>query len=111
MAANNKLEPVQRHTFNTAGLTGTYAVVSAGGFPVDLAIYKLYNSSTSDVDVSYDGSTDHDVLPAGATLIIDVQANKEGDRAAWPAGREMFVKGSAAPGTLYESGYSIKRSS
>lgn len=109
MAATNKLEPVERHTFNCAGLTASYAVVSAGGFASDLAIYKLYNASSSDVDVSYDGTTDNDVLPAGGTLVLDVQANKEGDRAAWPKGREMFVKGSASTGLLYESGYSIKR--
>jgi hypothetical protein len=110
MAANNKLEPVARNTFNCASLTGSYAVVSSGGFSVDLAIYKLYNGGSNDIDISYNGVVDHDIIPAGGTLVLDVQANKEGDRAAWPAGREMFVKGTASAGTLYEIGYSTRRS-
>lgn len=109
MAATNKLEPVQRQTFNCAGLTGSYAIVNAGGFGVDLAILKMYNGSLQDIDLSYDGSTDHDVIPAGGTFVLDIQANKEGDRAAWPAGREVFVKGTASAGTLYIVGYSVKR--
>jgi len=109
MSAKNKIEPVERHTFNCAGLGGAYTVVSAGGFVVDLAVYKIYNGSSSDVDLSYDGSTDQDIIPAGGTFVLDVQANKEGDRAAWPAGREMFVKGTPSAGTLYEIGYTIKR--
>ena len=84
-------------------------MVSSGGFDTDLAIYKLYNSSSNDIDVSYDGSTDNDIIPAGGTLIMDIQANKEGDRAAWPASRELFVKGTASAGTLYETGYTIRR--
>ena len=110
MAATNKLEYTVRHTFNTASLTGSYAVVNSGGFGIDLAIYKMYNSSARDIDISYDGVNDHDIIPAGGTFVLDVQANKEGDRASWPAGRELYVKGSASAGTLYEIGYSIKRS-
>ncbi len=109
MASTNKLVPNTRHTFNTASLTGSYQVVSAGGFSVDMAVYKLYNSSTNDIDISYDGIRDQDILPSGGTLILDVQANKEGERAAWPAGREMFVRGTASAGTIYEIGYSIRR--
>ena len=111
MASTNKIEPNVRHTFNAASLTGTYQLVSAGGFSFDLAVYKMYNGGTTDIDISYDGVMDHDVAPAGGTFILDVQANKEGDKAAWPAGRETWVKGSAGAGTLYETGYSIKRAS
>lgn len=92
-------------------MLGTYQVVSAGGFDFDLAVYKVYNGSLLDVDISYDGVNDHDIIPAGGTFVLDVQANKEGDKAAWPKGRELHVKGSASPGLLYEIGYSIKRSS
>lgn len=109
MAAKNSIQPVERHEFNCLLLTGSYQVVSSGGFSKDLAVYKLYNGSSSDIDVSYDGVTDHDIIPAGGTFVLDVQANSEGARAAWPAGREMFVKGTASGGSLYETGYSISR--
>jgi len=109
MAAKNRADPVERHTFNCALLNASYQVVSSGGFAKDLAVYKLYNGSLQDIDISFDGATDHDVIPAGGTFIFDIQANKEGNRAAWPAGRELFVKGTASAGTLYESGYTISR--
>lgn len=111
MAARNSLQPTTLHSFDTSTLTGSYQVVQAGGFEVDLAIYKMYNGGSTDVDISYNGIDDHDVCPAGGTFILDVQANKEGARASWPAGRETWVKGTASSGTLYETGYSIKRAS
>jgi len=109
MAATSRLDPVIRQTFNCAGLTGAYQLVSAGGFDNDLAILKMYNSSTEEIDISYDGSDDHDIIPSGGTFILDVQANKEGLRSAWPKGRETFVKGTASAGTLFITGYTIKR--
>ncbi len=109
MAAKNKLQATTMHTFNCASLTGSYQVLSSGGFEVDLAVYKVYNSGSEDVTISYNNIDDQDVIPAGGTFVLDIQANKEGDRAAWPVGRETFVKGTASAGTLYEIGYSIKR--
>ena len=108
MAAKNRLDPTVRNTFNCALLNGSYQALGVG-FASDLAIYKVYNSSANDVDVSFDGIDDHDVIPGNGTFILDVQANKEGDRAAWPAGRVMYVKGTAAAGTIYEMGYTLKR--
>lgn len=109
MAATSRLDPVIMQTFNCAGLTGSYQLVSAGGFEHDLAIFKMYNSSTEDINISYDGTNDHDIIPSGGTFILDVQANKEGTRIAWPKGRETFVKGTASAGTLFITGYTIKR--
>lgn len=111
MSSTNKIEPNVRHTFDTATLTGSYQLVTSGGFDFDLAVYKMYNGGSTNVDISYNGIDDHDVCPAGGTFILDVQANKEGARASWPAGRETWVKGTASSGTLYETGYSIKRAS
>ena len=111
MASTNKIEPNIMHTFNSASLTGSYQLVLSGGFAFDLAVYKAYNGGNTDVTVSYDGVNDHDVIPAGGTFILDVQANKEGDKAAWPKGRETWFKGTAGIGTIYETGYSIKRAS
>tara|TARA_R110000868_G_C10792507_1_gene756429 strand:- start:303 stop:635 length:333 start_codon:yes stop_codon:yes gene_type:complete len=109
MSAKSKLDPVTRQTFNCASLTGAYQVVSAGGFSNDLAIFKAYNSSSNDIDISYNDTDDQDIIPSGGTFILDIQANKEGERCAWPKGREVFVKGTASAGTLYLTGYTIKR--
>ena len=109
MAAKNKLDAVVRNTFNCASLTGSYQAINPGGFSNDLAIYKMYNGGSLTVDISFNGIDDHDFIPSGGTFILDIQANKEGDRAAWPAGRETFVKGTANAGIIYETGYTIKR--
>lgn len=109
MAATSRLDPVIMQTFNCAGLTGSYQLVSAGGFDNDLAILKMYNSSTEEVDISYNGTDDHDIIPPGGTFILDITSNKEGQRIAWPKGRETFVKGTASAGLLYITGYTIKR--
>ena len=111
MASTTKIEPNVRHSFDTATLTGSYQKVLAGGFVFDLAVYKMYNGGSTDVDISYNGTDDHDICPAGGTFILDIQANKEGDKAAWPVGRETWVKGTASVGALIETGYSIKRAS
>lgn len=108
MAARNRPEPVAAHTFDTSGLSGSFQVVSAGGFSVDLVIYKIYNNGTTLVEISYDGSTVHDVIPPKGAFIYDVMANKEGSRAAWPAGRELSVRGTAGTGDLYEIGYTLR---
>ena len=109
MSSTNKIEPTELHTFDCSTLSGTFQVIELGGFDYDLAVYKVYNGSSSDILVSYNGVDTKDVFPAGSTLVLDVQANKEGHKAAWPAGRETWVKGSPTVGNLYETGYSIKK--
>lgn len=109
MSATNKLQPIERLTFNTASLSGSYQTMSASGFADDIVIFQMYNSSSNDVDVSFDGSTDHNIIPAGGLLILDVQANKEGLRAALRKGQEVWLKGTAGVGTCYAMGWSLKR--
>lgn len=58
-----------------AALTGSFQAVFASGFENPVKIFKMFNGSGVDVDVSYDGVNVHDVLPAGGTLIVDLQAN------------------------------------
>lgn len=110
MSAKSKIDPVKMQTFNCASLTASFQVVFAGGFSTDLAVFKMYNSGTTDVTLSYNGVDDQDMIPSGGSFILDIQANKEGERCAWPKGREVFVKGTAAAGTIYVTGYTIKRS-
>jgi len=109
MSATNKLQPVPRLTFNTASLTGSYQTMAEAGFEDDIVIFQMYNSSSNDVDVSFDGSEDHNIIPAGGLLIIDIQANKEGVRAAVRKGQQVWLKGTAGAGTCYAMGWSLKR--
>lgn len=62
-------------SFDLGNLTGSFAAMNPGGFAEDIKILKIYNGSQTGVDISFDGVTKHDFWPAGATLIIDFQAN------------------------------------
>jgi hypothetical protein len=67
----------------TGVLSGSYQamnIISGSpnivGFQDPIKILKIYNNSTTvGIIVSYDGVTDQDYFPPGATQIIDLQTN------------------------------------
>ena len=102
---------IPRAVFNTASLTGSYQALNGTGFGDDIKILKIYNAGTLGIDISYDGTTDHDYFPAGATQIIDLQAN-HADNSAYSSGtlngrkgQVIYGKGKAGTGNLYIIGY------
>ena len=102
---------ITRADFNSASLTGSYASLNTTGFSDDIKVLKIYNASNTLFDISYDGITAHDVFPAGATIIMDLQAN-HADNSAYGAGtlggrkgQIIFGKGTAGVGTLYIIGF------
>jgi hypothetical protein len=65
-------------------------------------IIKMVNQSDEDVTVSVDGTTDHDVCPAGGFWLYDCAANKQaGPTMAAPVGRQYYVNGTAGTGNIY----------
>lgn len=111
MAELSSFQCIPRAVFNTASLTGSYVSLNGSGFGDDIKILKIYNAGTLGIDISYDGVTDHDYFPAGATLIIDLQSNHS-DNSAYGAGtlngrkgQIIFGKGTAGVGNLYIIGY------
>ena len=103
MASKRIITPVTRIVVDCSTLSGSYAL--AGKFSFPLVVLKYYNGSSSDVDISIDGTNDHDIAPAGSGFILDVQANREDDILMWPANRPIYVKGSPSSGNLYFVGY------
>ena len=104
------LQAIPLTTYDTSGLSGTYAAMNGSGTEECLKILKMYNASDEDVTISYDGSVDHDYLQAGGTLILDIQTNNDvtsngGGR--WCIGKSqiLYGKGSAGTGNLYIVGY------
>jgi hypothetical protein len=108
MAADlSSFQFIPRAVFNTATITGTYQALNGTGFGDDIKILKIYNAGTQGIDISYDGVTDHDFYPSGATIIIDLQTN-HADNSAYGAGtlygrkgQVIFGKGTAGTGNLY----------
>jgi hypothetical protein len=83
---------ITRTKYNIAGLSGSYQVINGTGFSDDIKIFKIYNGGTVDVDISYDGVTDHDIAPGVSTFILDCQAN-HADNSAYGAGTKYFRNG------------------
>ena len=116
----SRFQCIEMAVYNTAGLTGTfagmnlaanYAIYAGNGFQYDIKVFKIFNASNTGITVSYDGVTRHDFWPAGATLIIDLQAN-HADNSAYGAGtlyggagQIVYGSGAAGAGNLYISGY------
>lgn len=110
MGDKNVLEPIPRASFDTANLTGSYQAIDASGFDSPVVVVKMYNGGSVGVDVSWDGSTDHDFMPSGATLILDISANKnkENQKLAGEKGQIIYLKGSAGTGLYYLSAWRIR---
>lgn len=90
-----------------------YLIFSGTGFEQSIKIMKIFNGSTANIIVSYDGVTRHEFFPAGATIIIDLETNAAEDSAYGSGtligrkGQVLYglLSGSAGIGDLYIAGY------
>lgn len=64
--------------FDASTLTGSYQAINGSGTGKPLVAFKFYNSSTSLVLISYDGTTDHDFVTPGGSFVFDAQSNARG---------------------------------
>ena len=72
-----------------------------------IRIFKITNDTDVGVTVSYDGgTTDHEYLPAGTFILLDVSSNTIWQaQYALGAGVQVSVKASAGTGDIYLSTY------
>lgn len=73
------------------------------GDPLEVTprIVKFTNNSDGDVLISWDGVTDHEILPAGSFVLLDIASNKQQDNTLYIAkGTQFWVKDSGAAGTV-----------
>lgn len=84
-------------TFNNTYQTLGDALSSPG------VLIKIVNDSTQDIDVSTNGVTDHDFVPANGFTLYDLRTNKGSEfQFAFPKNTQFFVKGAAAgTGNVY----------
>lgn len=67
---------IEAVSFDLTTLTGSFQALNGNGFSDDIKILKIFNpSTTTGIDISFDGVTKHDYWPPGATIIIDFQTN------------------------------------
>ncbi len=102
MAYTQQLLYEVRRSIDSATFTGSYQAL---GIPLAHpgAIVKVCNNSTVLVDISVDGTNDHDVAPANSFWLYDAVSNlPHGTDAIFiPKGRQYYVKGSAGVGLVY----------
>jgi len=101
-----RLFPEELRSIDSATFDGTYKDL---GTPLEFTsrIFKITNNSNVDITVSYDGGdTDHEFVPAGSFLLIDVCSNRVAT-AQFVLSRltQVSVKGAAGAGSVYFSTY------
>ena len=93
---------IERQERDSSTFDNTYQVLGSGIGSPGLVI-KITNNSTVDVDVSTNGTTDHDFVPAGSFTLYDLRANHGiADDFAFSRGTQFYVKGAVAgAGNVY----------
>jgi hypothetical protein len=109
-SVKNKLAFEDLRKVLLSAFTGVYQTF---GVPMahPIRIFKITNNTTVGVTVSYDGGTkDHEYIPAGSFLLIDVTSDRVWDcEFALAEGVQVSFKSDSAPGVgttgLYLSTY------
>src|SRR5271163_2812874 len=63
-------------------------------------IVKFTNNSNADVYISWDGVNDHEIIPTGSFLLLDISSNKEQERQLYiPEGTMFYYRGVSGAGS------------
>lgn len=104
-ALGTKIFPDTIRSIDSATFTGSYQAVGTK-LTYPTRIVKFTNNSTVLVTVSWNGSSDHEVLPAGSFLLLDVSSDRETSGIFEIGANTQFsVKGSSGTGLVYISTY------
>lgn len=107
-AIQNKLAFEALRVEASGSLLGPLTYVNLGApMAHPIRMFKLTSTSSTDVTVSYDGgTTDHEYLPAGSFILLDVTSDRAWDcEFALGAGVQVAIKGTAGTGNIYLSTY------
>jgi hypothetical protein len=93
-------EPLRTLAFGS--ISGTYAGMGAP-FSNPVRIFWLQNQTDALLTFSFDGVTDHFVLPSQAFVLLDVTTNSSLPAGAlyFAQGQRLYVKGSPGSGSVY----------
>lgn len=105
MPSSNKIIAVPLISFDSASLTASYQ--SLGPTPNSLSFIRFVNDSDTDVSISYDGSTNNDIVLAGTEYQLNLSSflGDNGRGAQFPKGKQVYAKGTAGTGLFYVVGY------
>ena len=104
--ADRNLRPIPLRDFDVALLEPTFNAIHAAGLPESCSIIRIINTSDQPVFIGYGGGDDHDRLPAGETLQLEIQANsKQSPVANLRKGTVISLRGNPGTGIVYLVGY------
>ncbi len=107
MHVKNIVLPIALTNIASSDLTSSYQAINTGGFTHPLIIARLISTSSTGVTISYDGTNDHDYLPGGGVINLELQTNALSTEriAVFAEGTVIYVKGTAGTGNIYVAGY------
>lgn len=96
-------------TFSSASLSSSYQVINSGGLPNSCFLIKISNGGSTNVTISFDGTTDAELVRANSDFVLPSQSNSQPNsyKALSPKGRIFYIKGTAGTGTISLSGYYV----
>lgn len=103
MSFGVRIAPEPLRSIGFASISGTYAAIGASPALTHIAcIIKITNNTNGDLTISWDGSTDHDFVPAGSFVLYDISANTGREQGLYiPIGTKFYVKGTPGSGSCY----------
>jgi len=101
MASGLRIIPEAMRSLDSATLTGSYQAI---GTPLNYAccLIKVVNNSGSLITISWNGVTDHDIVPGGSFFLYDICSDAGAQRGLYISqGTQLWVKGTASTGLIY----------
>lgn len=107
--AQDKVKAITLTSIASSTVSGTYQAINPLGLTHACFLVRVMNASNQNVTLSYDGSTDNDVVLATSTLEVPCQTNSVPNNkvALFAKGQIIYVKGTAGTGNIYLSGYYV----
>ena len=107
--SKNFIQALALDSIDSATFTGALQAINPAGNTEACVILRIINDSDVDIEVSYDGITDHDYIRAGETLILDFQTNAQPNSkiSKLKKGTVVWVASTTGAGTglVYLAGY------
>jgi hypothetical protein len=107
--AQNKVKAITRTSIAGSSLTSSFQAINSLGLDAACFQITLFNTTNGTIDVSYDGSTNNDIIPANGSITIAAQTNNQpsAHMALFAKGQVVYVKGSSGTGSVYLIGYYV----
>ncbi len=108
MSVRNFVLPLPLSNIDSATFTGSYQLLSgAAGITNPAFLIRIVNASNIGVTVSYDGTNDHDFIPANSSIQLNFQTNNQPNNhnSLLQQFTKIYVKAAAGIGLVYLSGW------